>query len=91
MNRFSRSRRTFLKQASGAAIASSASILGSRPLVALAQTKTPSESTAARVFIDSRRTTAPLDRNLFGSFLEHLGRAIYGGIYEPGSKFAKMC
>ena len=27
----------------------------------------------------------PLDRNLFGSFLEHLGRAIYEGIYDPGS------
>jgi alpha-N-arabinofuranosidase len=29
-----------------------------------------------------------LDRNLFGSFLEHLGRAIYEGIYDPGSKLA---
>ena len=25
-----------------------------------------------------------MDDRLFGSFLEHLGRAIYGGIYEPG-------
>src|SRR5207247_6200997 len=25
---------------------------------------------------------------LFGSFLEHLGRAIYQGAYEPGSKLA---
>jgi alpha-N-arabinofuranosidase len=41
-----------------------------------------------RIFVDSRRTIAPLDRNLFGSFLEHLGRAIYGGIYEPGSKLS---
>ena len=30
----------------------------------------------------------PLDRNLFGSFLEHLGRAIYEGIYDPGSKLS---
>jgi alpha-N-arabinofuranosidase len=29
-----------------------------------------------------------LDRNLFGSFLEHLGRAIYEGIYEPGSSLS---
>ena len=29
-----------------------------------------------------------LDRNLFGSFLEHLGRAIYEGIYDPGSKLS---
>ena len=26
-----------------------------------------------------------IDPNLFGGFLEHLGRAIYEGIYEPGS------
>lgn len=26
-----------------------------------------------------------LDRRLFGSFLEHLGRAVYGGVFEPGS------
>ena len=25
-----------------------------------------------------------IDRNLFGSFIEHLGRAVYEGIYEPG-------
>ena len=42
----------------------------------------------ARIFVNSRRTIAPLDRNLFGSFLEHLGRAIYEGIYEPGSRLA---
>lgn len=26
----------------------------------------------------------PVDRRLFGSFIEHIGRAVYGGIYEPG-------
>jgi len=40
------------------------------------------------VYLDPRRTVAPLDRNLFGSFLEHLGRAIYEGIYDPGSKLS---
>ncbi len=45
-------------------------------------------SQSARVYVDSRRTIAPLDRNLFGSFLEHLGRAIYEGIYDPGSKLS---
>ena len=64
-------------------------VIGSRPLAAFAQTKSPSDSAApARVYIDSRRTIAPLDRNLFGSFLEHLGRAIYEGIYDPGSKLS---
>jgi alpha-L-arabinofuranosidase len=34
------------------------------------------------------RSGAPLDRRLFGAFLEHLGRAIYTGVYEPGSPLA---
>lgn len=29
-----------------------------------------------------------MDKNLFGSFLEHLGRAIYEGIYDPQSKLS---
>ena len=29
-------------------------------------------------------TIAEIDERLYGSFLEHLGRAIYTGIYEPG-------
>lgn len=40
------------------------------------------------VTIDPERSLPALDRNLFGSFIEHLGRAVYGGIYEPDSKFA---
>ena len=43
---------------------------------------------AARVYLDTKRTMATIDRNLFGSFLEHLGRAIYEGIYDPGSKLS---
>jgi alpha-L-arabinofuranosidase len=34
------------------------------------------------------RTISPVDRNLFGGFAEHLGRCIYGGIYEPDSPLA---
>ena len=42
----------------------------------------------ARVVIDTARVRADLDRRVLGSFLEHLGRAIYGGVYEPGSPLA---
>jgi alpha-N-arabinofuranosidase len=24
-----------------------------------------------------------VDRRIFGSFVEHMGRCVYGGIYEP--------
>jgi alpha-L-arabinofuranosidase len=42
----------------------------------------------ARVGIAPIRGVSDFDRRLFGSFLEHLGRAIYTGIYEPGSPAA---
>ena len=42
----------------------------------------------ARVTVDAGRSRADLDRRLLGSFLEHLGRAIYQGVYEPGSPLA---
>jgi alpha-L-arabinofuranosidase len=37
----------------------------------------------ATVNLDPVRTVGPVNRRLFGSFVEHLGRAVYGGIYEP--------
>ena len=42
----------------------------------------------ARVFVQPSRARADLDRRVLGSFLEHLGRAIYTGVYEPGSSLA---
>ncbi len=37
------------------------------------------------IAIDSRRRLGTLDRRVFGGFVEHLGRCIYGGLYEEGS------
>ena len=34
--------------------------------------------------LDPAFRIAPVDRRLFGSFVEHMGRCVYGGIYEPG-------
>ena len=34
--------------------------------------------------LDPTFRVAPIDRRLFGSFVEHMGRCVYGGIYEPG-------
>jgi alpha-N-arabinofuranosidase len=52
------------------------------------QTAAAATRDAARIYVDTKRTIAQLDRNLFGSFLEHLGRAIYEGVYDPQSKLA---
>jgi alpha-L-arabinofuranosidase len=41
-----------------------------------------------RINIDLDRRIGDIDRNIFGGFVEHLGRCVYGGIYEPGSPHA---
>lgn len=79
-------RRQFLKHSVMAGAGCAASSLFGR--MCATQTAAPSANGGARVYLDLRRTLPPLDRNLFGSFLEHLGRAIYGGIYDPGSKLS---
>jgi alpha-L-arabinofuranosidase len=38
-----------------------------------------------RIAIDPGRAIGRLDRKVFGGFVEHLGRCIYGGLYEEGS------
>ena len=38
----------------------------------------------ARVTIEKSFQTGEVDPKLYGSFVEHLGRCVYGGIYEPG-------
>jgi alpha-N-arabinofuranosidase len=38
----------------------------------------------ASITLDKDRIIGEVDPRLFGSFIEHLGRAVYGGIYEPG-------
>jgi alpha-L-arabinofuranosidase len=42
----------------------------------------------ARMVIDPAFTVGDVDRRMFGSFVEHMGRAVYGGIYEPGHSTA---
>ena len=41
-----------------------------------------------RIIIDPERVIGIIDWNIFGGFAEHLGRCIYGGIFEPGSPLA---
>ncbi|NYF12332.1 alpha-N-arabinofuranosidase [Pseudoclavibacter sp. JAI123] len=38
----------------------------------------------ARLTIDPHFAVGDINRRVFGSFIEHLGRAVYDGIYEPG-------
>jgi alpha-L-arabinofuranosidase len=88
---FSQFRRRFLKQVSTVGMVGAANTLFGRSLMAqtqMAQSQSLGPGDAARVYVDSRRLIGALDRNLFGSFLENLGRAIYEGIYDPASKLS---
>ncbi|NLI22007.1 MAG: alpha-N-arabinofuranosidase [Clostridiales bacterium] len=38
----------------------------------------------ASMILDRDFAIGRIDRRIYGSFIEHLGRAVYGGIYEPG-------
>lgn len=38
----------------------------------------------AKITISKNFKIGTVDNRLYGSFIEHLGRAVYGGIYEPG-------
>jgi alpha-N-arabinofuranosidase len=80
------SRRHFLQDASKAGIAVGANLALGRTL--LGQPVAANTGQPIRIYADSRRTIAPVHREVFGSFLEHLGRAIYEGIYDPQSKLS---
>lgn len=75
-------RRRFVKQlVSSGAVLAAGSWLSS---IGYAQTGRK----VARAAINQARYRSDLDRRLLGAFLEHLGRAVYTGVYEPGSPLA---
>ena len=39
---------------------------------------------STRITADPAFVVGPVNRRLFGSFVEHMGRCVYTGIYEPG-------
>ncbi|WP_322173388.1 alpha-N-arabinofuranosidase [Acutalibacter caecimuris] len=38
----------------------------------------------ARITLDPDHRISTIDKRIYGSFVEHLGRAVYGGVYQPG-------
>lgn len=42
----------------------------------------------AKITVNKNKVISKIDNRLYGSFIEHLGRAVYGGIYEPSHKNA---
>ncbi|HXE36117.1 MAG TPA: alpha-N-arabinofuranosidase [Verrucomicrobiae bacterium] len=80
------SRRDFLADASKTGIALGANLAFGGHMSG--QSPAANAGQPIRIYADSRRTLAPVHREVFGSFLEHLGRAIYEGIYDPQSKLS---
>lgn len=54
-------------------------------LALILATAADAQPPTARIKIDIDRTIGEVHPHLFGNFAEHLGRMIYGGIYEEGS------
>jgi alpha-N-arabinofuranosidase len=75
-------RREFLARlyTSSAALAASSWLTS----IGYAQTNRPT----AKVVLQRGSYRSEFDRRVLGSFLEHLGRAVYTGVYEPGSALA---
>lgn len=42
------------------------------------------EQLEGKMILDKSYQIAKVDERIYGSFIEHMGRAVYGGIYEPG-------
>ena len=54
-------------------------------LVYFALNGVQAQALKARIKVDIERRTGDIDPLLYGNFTEHLGRCIYGGIYDPKS------
>jgi len=75
-------RRDFLRGAAQATAGVAVSTLVSSPTYAAQTDATPGR---ALIKVDFDRQLGHIDRNIYGNFTEHLGRCIYGGIYEENS------
>jgi alpha-L-arabinofuranosidase len=47
-----------------------------------------SQAPVSRIAVAPDRDLGTIDRKVFGGFVEHLGRCVYGGLYEEGSPVA---
>jgi alpha-N-arabinofuranosidase len=46
------------------------------------------EIVRAALHLDTQHNVGSIDPRIFGGFLEHLGRAVYEGVYDPGSRLS---
>jgi len=79
-------RRDFVRAVSAAGLGWMASgMFRGRATQALAAQIAEGQPLRASLQLDLERRLGTIDPNLYGNFIEHLGRCIYGGIYDEGS------
>lgn len=44
----------------------------------------------ARVTLNTSFNKGQIDSRIFSGFLEHLGRSIYGGVFDPGNPLSVL-
>lgn len=79
-------RRKFLQQSTRAALGAAViPWLGYRQVPAVQEAAAPASVAPGLIKLDFDRKIGTIDRNIYGNFTEHLGRCIYGGIYDERS------
>ena len=58
---------------------------GAQPLSQHPDRHSAGRTAVTTIAIDPQRALGRVDRRIFGGFVEHLGRCIYGGLYDEGS------
>ena len=81
-------RRDFLRGLGTLGLGLAARPLLGRRLEAGPQSGSGEQPLAATLKIDLEHRLGTIDPNIYGNFIEHLGRCIYGGIYDEGSPLA---
>ena len=57
-------------------------------MLQLRKTKEGVITMKAKITVNKNFEIGKIDKRIYGSFIEHLGRAVYGGIYEPSNACA---
>ena len=81
-------RRDFIRATAALGIGVGAQQLLPRRLDARSLSEPSEPPLRATLKLDLERRLGTIDPNIYGNFIEHLGRCIYGGIYDEGSPLA---